>query len=83
MERMEIAGKVNRILVEHLGRDYSEVTPNARLIEDLGADSLDMVELVMVAEEEFSIEVSDDEAEKWLTVIQCVDGIQSKLEAHL
>ncbi|EMY78147.1 MULTISPECIES: acyl carrier protein [Leptospira] len=60
--------KVKSIIVEQLGVDESEVTPEAHFIDDLGADSLDTVELVMALEEEFGIEISDEDAEKIQTV---------------
>lgn len=60
--------KVKQIIVEQLGVDESEVTPEAHFIDDLGADSLDTVELVMALEEEFGIEISDEDAEKIQTV---------------
>ena len=60
--------KVKQIIVEQLGVDESEVTPTASFIDDLGADSLDTVELVMAFEEEFSVEVPDEDAEKLQTV---------------
>ena len=61
-------GKIKEIIVEQLGVDESEVTPEAHFIDDLGADSLDTVELVMALEEEFGIEISDEDAEKIQTV---------------
>ncbi len=61
-------GKIKAIIVEQLGVDESEVTPEAHFIDDLGADSLDTVELVMALEEEFHIEISDEDAEKIQTV---------------
>lgn len=64
----DTADRVKKIVVEHLGVDESKVTDNASFIEDLGADSLDTVELVMAFEEEFGCEIPDDAAEKILTV---------------
>lgn len=72
--------RIKTILVEHLNQDEDKVVGAAKLIEDLGADSLDLVELVMAAEEEFGIEISDDDAEKLLTVQDAVDYIKRKLE---
>ncbi|MCH7782895.1 acyl carrier protein [candidate division KSB1 bacterium] len=73
--------KVKEIIVEQLGVDASEVTIEAKFIEDLGADSLDTVELVMALEEEFDIEIPDDEAEKLITVGSAVDYIDNNLES--
>ena len=67
--------KVKQIIVEQLGVDEGEVTPNASFVDDLGADSLDTVELVMALEEEFETEIPDEEAEKITTVKQAVDFI--------
>ena len=64
----EIASKVKSIIVEQLGVEEAKVTPDARFIEDLGADSLDVVELVMSFEENFDVEIPDDAAEKIATV---------------
>ena len=64
MADQEIENKVKQIIVDELGVDENEVTPNARFIDDLGADSLDTVELVMRFEEEFGIEIPDEDAEK-------------------
>ena len=64
----EVREKVKKIIVDHLGVDTSKVTDEASFIDDLGADSLDTVELVMAFEEEFGSEISDSEAEKILTV---------------
>ena len=75
-----IAEKVKEIIVEQLSVSADEVKPEANLIDDLGADSLDAVELVMAVEEEFGIEVPDEEAEKLRTVgdiISHVEGAQS------
>lgn len=68
--------QVKQIIVEQLGVDEAEVTPNAHFVDDLGADSLDIVELVMAFEEEFSVEVPDEDAEKLQTVgdvIKCIE----------
>ena len=64
----DIAERVKKIVVEHLGVDEDKVTENASFIDDLGADSLDTVELVMAFEEEFNVEIPDDAAEKIQTV---------------
>ena len=74
----EIENEVKQIVVEHLGIDESKVTPEAKFIDDLGADSLDTVELVMAFEEKFSIEIPDDAAETILTVKDAIDFIQNK-----
>ena len=74
----DIAGRVTKIVVEHLGVDESKVVDSASFIDDLGADSLDTVELVMAFEEEFGSEISDTEAEKILTVGDAVKFIESK-----
>jgi acyl carrier protein len=63
-----VAERVKKIVVEHLGVEEAKVTENASFIDDLGADSLDTVELVMAFEEEFGVEIPDDSAEKILTV---------------
>jgi len=68
--------KIKSIIVEQLGVDESEVTMDAHFIDDLGADSLDTVELVMALEEEFSIEISDEDAEKIQTVGDVVKYIE-------
>jgi len=67
--------KVKQIIVEQLGVDEAEVTPSASFVDDLGADSLDTVELVMAFEEAFDIEIPDEEAEKIRTVQDAVDYI--------
>jgi acyl carrier protein len=71
-----IEDRVKEIIVEQLGVDAEEVTPEASFIDDLGADSLDTVELVMAFEEEFNIEIPDEEAEKILTVKDAVEYIK-------
>jgi len=68
MAELPIDQRVKNIIVEQLGVNADQVTPEAKFIEDLGADSLDTVELIMALEEEFNIEVPDDAAEKLLTV---------------
>jgi acyl carrier protein len=73
----DVAERVTKIVVEHLGVDEAKVTPNASFIDDLGADSLDTVELVMAFEVEFGCEIPDDAAEKILTVKDAIDYIQS------
>jgi acyl carrier protein len=72
----DIAERVKKIVVEHLGVDESKVTEGASFIDDLGADSLDTVELVMAFEEEFGVEIPDDAAEKIVTVKDAIDFIQ-------
>ena len=69
--------RVKKIIVDQLGVDAAEVTSEASFIEDLGADSLDTVELVMALEEEFGIEIPDEEAEKIVTVKDAVEYIKS------
>lgn len=71
----DIATRVKKIVVEHLGVDEDKVTEGASFIDDLGADSLDTVELVMAFEEEFSVEIPDDAAEKIQTVGDAVKFI--------
>jgi acyl carrier protein len=71
--RSEVKRRVEKIVVEHLGVDKSKVTDNARFIKDLGADSLDTVELVMAFEEEFNCEIPDAAAEKMVTVKDAID----------
>jgi acyl carrier protein len=71
----ETADRVKKIVVEHLGVEPEKVTPEASFIDDLGADSLDIVELVMAFEEEFNVEIPDDAAEKIATVKDATDYI--------
>jgi len=70
--------RVKKVVAEQLDRDPGEVTPEASFIEDLGADSLDVVELVMRLEEEFDIEIPDDDAEKIHTVQDAVNYVDEK-----
>ncbi len=80
MSENSIEEKVKSIIVEQLGVNEEQVVTGAKFIEDLGADSLDTVELVMAFEEEFSIEVPDEEAEKLQTVGDVVTYIESRKE---
>ena len=73
----EIAERVKKIVVEHLGVEEEKVTESASFIDDLGADSLDTVELVMAFEEEFNCEISDEVAEKIVTVKDAIDHLQA------
>tara|TARA_R110000787_G_scaffold285461_3_gene401134 strand:- start:16771 stop:17007 length:237 start_codon:yes stop_codon:yes gene_type:complete len=74
----DVADRVKKIVLEHLGVDEEKVVENASFIDDLGADSLDTVELVMAFEEEFSIEIPDDAAENILTIKNAIDFIESQ-----
>jgi acyl carrier protein len=78
----EVESKVREIISEQLGVPADEVTREASFIEDLGADSLDIVELVMALEEEYGIEISDEDAEKVRTVKDVVSYIEEHLEAN-
>jgi len=78
---MAVADQVKKIIVEQLGVDEEEVTPDASFVDDLGADSLDTVELVMAFEEEFGIEIPDEDAEKIRTVSDAVDYIGKHAKA--
>ena len=73
----ETADRVKKIVVEHLGVESEKVTEEASFIDDLGADSLDIVELVMAFEEEFGVEIPDDAAEKITTVKDAIDYIET------
>ena len=74
----DVSNKVKKIVADHLGIDESKVTEESSFIDDLGADSLDTVELVMAFEEKFGIEIPDDAAETIQTVQNAIDYIQSK-----
>ena len=78
---MSVEERVKSIIVEQLGVDADEVTSEASFVEDLGADSLDQVELIMAFEEEFGVEISDDEAEKIRKVKDAVDYIEKRAKA--
>ena len=73
--------RVKRIVVEQLGVDEEEVKTEATFVDDLGADSLDVVELVMALEEEFGLEISDEDAEKLTTVKHSIDYIQDNAKS--
>jgi acyl carrier protein len=75
-----IEEKVKKIIVDQLGVEEAEVTAEAKFIDDLGADSLDTVELVMALEDEFECEIPDEEAEKIRTVQQAVDYVNAHLK---
>jgi acyl carrier protein len=77
MAEANTADRVKQIIVEQLGVDAAEVTPTAHFVNDLGADSLDTVELVMALEEEFDTDIPDEQAEKIQTVGQAIDYIQA------
>jgi len=75
----EIAGKVKKIIEEQLGVSADQVTDDASFIDDLGADSLDTVELVMALEEAFDIEIPDEDAEKMTTVAAAIEYLEQKV----
>ena len=81
MADANIADRVKQIIVEQLGVDAAEVTPTAHFVNDLGADSLDTVELVMALEEEFETEIPDEDAEKITTVQLAIDYVKSHAKA--
>jgi acyl carrier protein len=74
---MSVVDKVKKIIAEKLSVDLEEVVPEAAFVEDLGADSLDLVELIMSMEEEFEIDISDEDAEKLVTVQDAIDYINA------
>lgn len=78
---MNYEEKVRELIVEQLGVDAEKVTPEASFVEDLGADSLDQVELIMAFEEAFDIEIPDEDAEKLTTVGKAIEYLRTKLEA--
>ena len=77
---MSVEQRVKEIIVEQLGVEESQVTEQAKFVEDLGADSLDTVELVMAFEEEFDIEIPDEDAEKLTTVGEATSYLKNKTE---
>ena len=76
---MSVEQKVKQIIVEQLGVDEAQVDPTASFVDDLGADSLDIVELVMTMEEEFDLEIPDEDAEKIKTVNDVINYIKAKV----
>jgi acyl carrier protein len=74
---MSIEDKIKKIVAEKLSVDLDEVVPEASFVDDLGADSLDLVELIMSMEEEFDIEISDEQAEKLITVKDVLDYVKT------
>jgi acyl carrier protein len=81
LDREEILSKIQEITADRLGVDESDVTPDASFREDLEADSLDLVELIMELEEQFGMEIPDEEAEKITTVEEAVDYVQEHQRA--
>lgn len=79
---MALEDKVKEIIVDQLGVDADEITPDASFVEDLGADSLDTVELVMAFEEEFDVEIPDEDAEKIRTVGDAVGYLKNKAKTE-
>jgi acyl carrier protein len=75
---MTVAERVKQIIVEQLGVDENQVDPSASFVDDLGADSLDIVELVMAFEEAFDLDIPDEDAEKIKTVKDAIDYIEAK-----
>jgi acyl carrier protein len=76
-----ILAKVKEMVASHLGKSEDEITPDSSFIEDLGADSLDLVELIMSMEDEFELEISDEDAENIITVQDAVNFIQKSVES--
>ncbi|NBT85725.1 MAG: acyl carrier protein [Alphaproteobacteria bacterium] len=77
----DVSSRVKKIVIEHLGVDEAKVVENASFVDDLGADSLDQVELVMKFEDEFGCEIPDDAAEKITTIKSAISYIESQQEA--
>jgi acyl carrier protein len=78
---MAVADKVKSIIAEQLGVKIEEVKPEASFIDDLGADSLDTVELIMALEEEFNVEIPDEDAEKMTKVSDAINYVEAKAKA--
>ena len=75
---MSVAEKVKEIIVDQLGVSADEVKPEAKFVDDLGADSLDLTELIMAMEEEFGVEIADEDAQKIIKVQDAIDFVASK-----
>ncbi len=75
---MSVEQRVKEIIADQLGVEMEKITPEAKFVDDLGADSLDVVELIMAFEEEFGVEIPDEDAEKIATVKDVLDYIKSK-----
>ena len=75
---MSVAEKVKEIIVDQLGVDAAEVNPDAKFVDDLGADSLDLTELIMAMEESFDIEIDDEEAQKILKVKDAIEYVEKR-----
>ena len=82
MTAEEVAKKIRALITEQLGIEEDEVVPEAKFIDDLGADSLDTVELIMAFEETFDIEIPDEDAEKITTVQEAIDYVVAKVEEN-
>jgi acyl carrier protein len=80
-KHMDVVAKVKEIIVQQLGVDAEKVTPEASFVDDLGADSLDVVELVMAFEEEFGVEIPDESAEKIATVKDAIEFLKQSTES--
>ena len=78
---MQVEDRVTNIIVNHLNVSQEQVVPEASFVDDLGADSLDIVELVMAMEEEFDVEIPDEDAEKIQTIGDAISYLKEKLEA--
>lgn len=81
MSAEEVTRRVKKVIADQLGRNESEIQSEASFLNDLGADSLDIVEMVMTLEEEFGIEISDEEAERIQTVQEAIEYILGKMAA--
>ncbi len=80
-DRTEVLAKVKDMIASQLGKSEDEITPDSSFIEDLGADSLDLVELIMSMEDEFGLEISDEDAENIITVQDAISFICDSLES--